>query len=440
MSPYRVLVVDDSAFMRAVIKDLIEEDPAFEVAGMARNGIEAVEAASRLNPDAMTLDLEMPEMNGIDALEAIMASNPLPVIMFSGMSEEHASLTIAALQQGAFDFIRKPAASSPPGEISTIGRLLREKLHTAVLIRERIRRQQKEAELAAAQAKAAVPPQPEKPAAPAADRGAREAERAKAPAKRSGTAPGAPSAPAPKRAAPKLDKPAGREAVPPQSEAAAGRPARGLAPSRPPKPPAAPKGAEAGSRAFKHLIAVGTSTGGPRALQQLIAGLPEDLPAPVLIVQHMPPRFTASLAKRLDAAGPLAVHEAVDGQPVRAGHVYLAPGGNHMRLDRDEQGFVIRLSQDEPVSGHRPSVDVLYRSLVPHGALKRHGVILTGMGSDGAKGMLELKDSGAVSTIAESEESCVVYGMPRSCVENGSCDTVLPLASIAKELAVRCLG
>ncbi|MGN7453804.1 chemotaxis-specific protein-glutamate methyltransferase CheB [Paenibacillus pasadenensis] len=439
MSPYRVLVVDDSAFMRAVIKDLIEEDPAFEVAGMARNGVEAIEAASRLDPDAMTLDLEMPEMNGIDALEAIMASNPLPVIMFSGISEEHTSLTIAALQQGAFDFIRKPAASSPPGEISTIGRLLREKLHTAVLIRERIRRQHEEAALAAERAKTAKPRQPDRRSSvPAAGAGKGGTELPAAAAKPAGRTAGSPSA-APKLPTAKPEKPAGLPSARPRPEAGA-EPKAGRPAASKPLRPAATAGAAAGSRNFEHLIAVGTSTGGPRALQELIAGLPEDLPAPVLIVQHMPPRFTASLAKRLDGAGPLTVHEAVDGQPVMTGHVYLAPGGNHMRLDRDERGYFIRLSQDEPVSGHRPSVDVLYRSLVPHGGLKRHGVILTGMGSDGAKGMLELKESGAASTIAESEESCVVYGMPRSCVENGSCVTVLPLSSIAKELSVRCLG
>ncbi|SDT46182.1 two-component system, chemotaxis family, response regulator CheB [Paenibacillaceae bacterium GAS479] len=469
MPQFRVLIVDDSAFMRAVIKDLIEEDSAFEIAGMARTGREAIEAAARLKPDVMTLDLEMPEMNGLEALGPIMAARPLPVIMFSGISEEHTAQTIAALQQGAFDFIRKPSASSPPGEIGMIGKLLREKLHTAVLIRERLQRQHS---VRAIQPSATEDGQVRSPLQSASLFKPLEADReakTRLPLRKEGD----------KQAAEKLS--AG-EAGQRSSEKPAGRkqdaPAKGIRQAIDPlqsglgaakletaatsvdqallkqqrsgngsmrlnlEADAAPavRAVSKPSTAFTQLIAVGTSTGGPRALHELLAGMPADLPAPVLIVQHMPPRFTASLAKRLDSSGPLRVFEAKDGQRVQSGEAYLAPGGNHMELSRDERGYFIRLTQNDPVSGHRPSVDVLFRSLVPFTELKRHAVILTGMGSDGSRGMLELRDSGAASTIAEAEETSIVYGMPRSAVENGSCRTVLPLPLIARELAGRCLN
>ncbi|OXM16003.1 protein-glutamate methylesterase/protein-glutamine glutaminase [Paenibacillus herberti] len=469
MPQFRVLIVDDSAFMRAVIKDLIEEDSAFEIAGMARTGREAVEAAARLKPDVMTLDLEMPEMNGLEALGLIMAARPLPVIMFSGISEEHTAQTIAALQQGAFDFIRKPSASSPPGEIGMIGKLLREKLHTAVLIRDRLQRLHS---VGAIQPSATEDQQVKNPLQSASLFNPREADgeaKIRRPLRKEGD----------KQVAEKSSANS-VEASQSSSEKTAGRrqgaPAKGIrqpvdplqsgigaakleiaaksadqAPSKQQRSgsgslrpnqvadatPAVPALSKP-STAFTHLIAVGTSTGGPRALHELLAGMPADLPAPVLIVQHMPPRFTASLAKRLDSSGPLRVFEAEDGQRVQSGEAYLAPGGNHMELSRDERGYFIRLTQSDPVSGHRPSVDVLFRSLVPFTELKRHAVILTGMGSDGSKGMLELRDSGAASTIAEAEETSIVYGMPRSAVENGSCRTVLPLPMIAKELASRC--
>ncbi|MCM3745991.1 chemotaxis-specific protein-glutamate methyltransferase CheB [Paenibacillus pasadenensis] len=469
MPQFRVLIVDDSAFMRAVIKDLIEADPAFEIAGMASTGKEAIEAVLRLKPDVMTLDLEMPEMNGLEALGPIMAAYPLPVIMFSGISEEHTSQTIAALQQGAFDFIRKPAASSPPGEIGTIGRLLREKLHTAVLIRERLQRQHSALRQPPGGADALLPKSAlskAKPDAGPAPGSARTAGKAGSKAAQPDNA-AAHASKITEEADPRKKPAAGGAKVSadqtgsrPERLAQAGKEAAGAAEqarreTAAARQPGRKDGLErhdaafaqtpavkpaAGTTAFNHLIAVGTSTGGPRALHELLAGIPAELQEPVLMVQHMPPRFTASLAKRLDAAGPLRVFEAADGQRVRSGEAYLAPGGRHMELARDELGYFIRLTQNDPVSGHRPSVDVLFRSLVPFTELKRHAVILTGMGSDGSRGMLELKESGAASTIAEAEDSCVVYGMPRSAVENGSCQTVLPLPLIAGELYSRCSG
>jgi two-component system chemotaxis response regulator CheB len=185
---------------------------------------------------------------------------------------------------------------------------------------------------------------------------------------------------------------------------------------------------------FRHLVAIGTSTGGPRALHQVISSLPADFPAPVLVVQHMPPKFTKSLAQRLDSFSALRVVEAERGEKVSAGVVYIAPGGYHMELAKDASGYIISLTEQPQRNGHRPSVDVLFESLIPFREFKRHAVIMTGMGSDGARGMQQLADSGIESTIAESEETCVVYGMPRSAIEMGYVDTVLPLQLIASQL------
>ncbi|WP_127507823.1 protein-glutamate methylesterase/protein-glutamine glutaminase [Paenibacillus humicus] len=439
MEKFRILIVDDSAFMRAIIRDLILKDPAFEVAGTAATGKEALEAARLLAPDAMTMDLEMPEMNGLEALVAVMESRPLPVIMFSGISEEHTSLTIAALQQGAFDFIRKPSPASPPGEIETIGRLLREKLHTALQFRGRLIHPRLPAREAAGKK--------ELPARKQAGEAAGQAKPASAPGPRSAARemPGEtrktripPVADAKRRSASPSEAPLSKER--------AARPASGA--SRPAKtgpasipPVSAEESAHkslASREKWTQIVAIGTSTGGPRALSEVIGSLPASLPAPVLVVQHMPPRFTASLAKRLEAGSMIEVTEAEQGERVLAGRVYIAPGGSHMELEKDGSGYRIRLTQSPAVSGHRPSVDVLFRSIVPYAELERHCVLLTGMGSDGAKGMLELRESGAASTITESEETCVVYGMPRSAVELGGSQTVLPLFQIAGELARRC--
>ncbi len=440
MEKFRILIVDDSAFMRAIIRDLILQDPAFEVAGTAATGREALEAARLLAPDAMTLDLEMPEMNGLEALVAVMESRPLPVIMFSGISEEHTSLTIAALQQGAFDFIRKPSPASPPGEIETIGRLLREKLHTALQFRGRLIHPRLPAREAGGKKELPARKQAATDAAsqakPSSAPGPRGAARGRPDETRKPRIP--PVADARRRQASASEPPLSKErAARPASDAP--RPARTGTPSNPHASAveSVPKSL-ASREKWTQLVAIGTSTGGPRALSEVIGSLPADLPAPVLVVQHMPPRFTASLAKRLEAGSMIEVKEAEQGERVLAGRVYIAPGGSHMELEKDGSGYRIRLTQSPAVSGHRPSVDVLFRSIVPYADLERHCVLLTGMGSDGARGMLELRESGAASTITESEETCVVYGMPRSAVELGGSQTALPLFQIAGELARRC--
>ncbi|CAG7623705.1 chemotaxis response regulator protein-glutamate methylesterase [Paenibacillus allorhizosphaerae] len=356
MQPFDVLVVDDSVFMRKIIFDLISEDPGFRVVGTAKNGKEGVEMAKRLKPHVMTMDIEMPEMNGLDALRVIMKEHPVPVIMLSSLTQEGAQETIKALELGAIDFVGKPSGSISL-DLYKVKRLLLEKLHIAVKTK-------------VSHFTSPVP------------------------------------------TAPKVMQ----------------------------KPKLMPRGnAETPRRdrqtGFEHLIAIGTSTGGPRALHQVLSGFPEHFPAPVVIVQHMPPNFTKSLSQRLDSISNLRVVEAENGMSLEAGTAYVAPGGYHMCIARNgARAYRIHLTKEDPRGGHRPSVDVMFESLLPLKELKRHAVLMTGMGSDGAKGMLALKQAGAVTTIAEAENTCIVYGMPRAAVELKCVTHILPQHEICGHL------
>ncbi|CAM3939345.1 chemotaxis response regulator protein-glutamate methylesterase [Paenibacillus alkaliterrae] len=396
MAPYRVLVVDDSAFMRKIISDLIVQDPQFTIVATAGNGQEAIEAIHVWKPDAVTLDLEMPLMNGIEALQQIMQFNPIPVIMLSGISEDNTRETIKALQFGAFDFIRKPS-STLSNDIHQVGEVLLEKLRIAVKVRL-------EPNLSVNRDNQPIKPTAAPLHTTSVDYKSEQAATSKV---KSTYVPRKPTV----------------KDVQADSSATAVEPAV----------PHKPKGI--GQRtAFRHIVAMGTSTGGPRALHEVITSLPEDFPAPVLVVQHMPPKFTKSLAQRLDSFSELKVVEAEQGAKVSAGVVYIAPGGYHMELMKDSSGYSILLTEQPQRNGHRPSVDVLFESLTTFRELKRHAVIMTGMGSDGAKGMKLLVESGVDSTIAEAEETCVVYGMPRSAIEAGHVNTILPLQHIASHL------
>lgn len=446
MAPYRVLVVDDSGFMRKIISDLIIQDPQFTIVATARNGQEAIEAVREWKPDAVTLDLEMPLMNGIEALQIIMKENPTPVIMLSGISEENTRETIKALQFGAFDFIRKPS-SAISNDIRQVGEFLLEKLRIAVLTRQyqpviAISEKPKSIAEEAKSRKRAIdlaldkslqPEEPMMAPLPASikDRNNPILPKVEHKQRMQQAAP-------PLHTKPKGNKP--EESAPsiPFSKITARKSV-----SKEPvvenmplvEPPSIRKVEARGSLvAFKHIVVIGTSTGGPRALHEVITSLPADFPAPVLIVQHMPPKFTKSLAQRLDSFSELHVVEAEQGVKVVAGVVYVAPGGYHMELAKDSSGYSILLTEQPQRNGHRPSVDVLFESLTRYGELKRHAVIMTGMGSDGAKGMKMLVDSGIETTIAEAEETCVVYGMPRSAVETGCVNKVLPLQHIAPQL------
>lgn len=370
--PFDVLVVDDSIFMRKIISDFISEDPMLRVVGTARNGKEAVEQVKKLKPHAVTMDIEMPEMNGLEALRVIMKECPVAIIMLSSLTQEGAFETIKALEWGAVDFVGKPSGSISL-DLHKVKAQLLEKLHMAVRMNVS------------------------------------------------------------KFAAPRPSQSFNR--LQPKSKPTP--PAQRIAFSVPLNPPiAANKGTLVRSQAgIEQLVAIGTSTGGPRALHQVLSELPSELAAPVVIVQHMPPNFTRSLAQRLDSISGLKVVEAEDGMPLENGSAYVAPGGFHMAVARNGTGaYRIHLSKEEPRGGHRPSVDVLFESLLPLKELKRHIVIMTGMGSDGAKGMLALKQSGAVTTIAESEDTCIVYGMPRAAVELNCVMHVLPQQEIAGKL------
>lgn len=367
MQPYKVLVVDDSAFMRKIIADIISEDAAFKVVDTAKNGMEALEKTRLLKPDVVTMDVEMPVMSGLEALRRMMDNHPVPVIMLSSLTREGSMETLRALEWGAVDFVPKPSGSISL-DLHDVKQLLLEKLHAAV--QANVRRP----------AGAEPEPKPEQASEKKADK------------------------------------------KPPAAKQLLSRPEPAAEGSQQPVP--AP---------WEHLVAIGTSTGGPRALQLVLTRLPAQFKAPVLVVQHMPPKFTNSLARRLDSLCEIRVVEAEDGMRLEPGTAYIAPGGFHMTVVR-QTDFRIRLLDDAPRKGHRPSVDVLFESLLPFRELKRHIVLMTGMGSDGAMGMKALRDAGAVTTIAEAESTCVVYGMPRRAVELNGAQYVLPNYEIADQL------
>ncbi|MFD0698365.1 chemotaxis response regulator protein-glutamate methylesterase [Paenibacillus sp. GCM10027628] len=363
MAPYHILVVDDSVFMRKIISDLITENPQFKIVGTAKNGKEAIEQVKLLKPDALTMDVEMPEMNGLEALERIMAEQPTPVIMLSSLTQEGAAETIRALELGAVDFIRKPSGSISL-DLYKVKQLLHEKLQIAVRAKPKSIHQ-------ASPSRLSQPPMTKSP----------------------------------------------------------------VSMTKPPDTKTTPRSSGGGTQ-FEHLVAIGTSTGGPRALHQVISQIPAGFPAPILIVQHMPPNFTKSLAQRLNDISQIQVVEAGDGDILHTATAYVAPGGWHMTTYKDSSKvYKIRLTKEDPRSGHRPSVDVMFESLLLMSELKRHAVLMTGMGSDGAKGMLSLKQSGAATTIAESEETCVVYGMPRAAIELKAAMHILPQQDIASKIS-----
>ncbi|MBM7716973.1 chemotaxis response regulator protein-glutamate methylesterase [Siminovitchia sp. FSL H7-0308] len=349
MLKIRVLVVDDSMFMRKLISELINQDPLLEVVGIAKNGLEAMELTKELKPDVITMDIEMPKMDGLSALEQIMKNFPTPTLMVSSLTDKGAYETIKALQLGAVDFIQKPS-----GSISVDMFRVRDELLTKVK---------------------AV---------------------AKAPLSKD-------------------------------------RPKRRFAPAKKiKKDPILHPGPV--NTTFNQIFAIGTSTGGPKALETVITELPPDFHCPVLVVQHMPPKFTHYLAKRLNDISNVTVTEAENNEIIRGGTVYIAPGDYHMEVRQTINGYRIVLNKEPQRNGHRPSVDVLFDSVSKLKKLKRHYIIMTGMGSDGAKGMQKGKEEGAATTIAESEKTCVVYGMPKSAVQLGCVDHIMPVDRISAKM------
>ena len=342
----RVLVVDDSAVMRGVLTELIRTADDMEVVGAAPDAHTAREMIKRLNPDVLTLDVQMPGMDGLAFLERLMRLRPTPVVMVSGLTGAGSETTLRALELGAVDFIGKPRAMTPTS-LDEYAEELVEKL-----------------------------------------RAAKHARLRRLPHGNSATAV-------------ELD----------QNEGAA------------PKTPGPLRGG------VGKMIFVGASTGGTEALKELLLGFPENCP-PILVVQHMPETFTASFAKRLDSLVRPQVIEAQGGERVAPGMVYIAPGHSHMRIKKAAAGFVTELLQTAAVNRHRPSVDVLFDSAAELIGKNATGIILTGMGKDGAQGLLRMRQAGA-RTFGQDEESCVVYGMPREAFLIGAVEEQLALEDIA---------
>ena len=340
-APVRVLVVDDSAVMRQLLSSILAEDPEIEVVGTAPDPLVARERIKALNPDVLTLDVEMPHMDGVSFLRKIMTLRPMPVVMISTLTQAGAEVTLEALEIGAVDFVAKPVTNVAQ-ELAAIAGDLREKVKTAA--------------------------------------------RTKVSAHRAVHAP------------------------------------------RPPQRKFVSSG--------EKIVLVGASTGGVEALKAVLMGLPADCP-PILITQHMPPRFTAAFAGRLNRECPMTVSEAQHDDVVEHGHVYIAPGSHHMELVRKGSGYAIALNDGPSVSGHRPSVDVLFRSGARLNGQKLVGVILTGMGKDGAEGMVELRKAGA-HTIGQDEATSLIYGMPRVAFERGAVMKQYGLLHVADAVLEAC--
>ncbi len=355
MDPIRVLIVDDSPFMRKALERMLVAADDIQVVGTARDGLDALEKIPQLKPDIVTLDVEMPRMDGLACLKKIMQDHPLPVLMVSSLTQEGAQATLEALALGALDFIPKES-SLASGSILQIQQDLQEK------VRKLAR-------------------------------------------------------------SPRFRKPAPRSAPPPAAPVRPGFTPPATTGARP-----APGGVISGVMA--ELFTIGCSTGGPKALQDLLPALPKGLPVPCLIVQHMPASFTKPFAERLNSICQVEVKEAEHGETARPGTVYIAPGGIHLNYrQRGSQG-IIELNPEPADSLHKPSVDVMFNSIAQEYSKQVLAMILTGMGSDGAKGMQALKAKGA-HTLAEAEESCVVYGMPKAAFERGCVDQVAPLQDMA---------
>lgn len=338
-SRIRVLVVDDSALMRKLLTEFLQRDPQLEVIGSAPDPFVARDKIKQLAPDVLTLDVEMPRMDGLTFLENLMRLRPMPVVMVSSLTERGAETTLQALELGAVDFVTKPKLDLEAG-IRQYADELTAKIKAAAKARVRT-----------------------------------------------------------------IDRAGGRPVAPP--------PRRLL-------------------RTTEKIIAIGASTGGTEAIKDVLAGMPADAPA-ILIAQHIPAAFSAPFAARMDRCASMRVCEARDGQQIVPGHAYIAPGDWHLELARDGARYVCRLNQKAPENRHRPSVDVLFKSVAAQAGANAVGAILTGMGEDGARGLLDMRGAGA-HTLAQDEASSVVWGMPGAAVKLGATEQVLPLDRVAAQL------
>ena len=339
----KVLIVDDSSLMRALLTQIIGGAPDIEVVGAAPDPLAARDMIKVLNPDVLTLDVEMPKMDGIEFLGRLMRLRPMPVVMVSSLTARGSEVTLQALETGAVDFVAKPKADSDVA-LQAYAEEVREKIRAAYDARARL---------------------------------------------------------------------------------AARRPA-------PTAPAAVPTGGFSQRLLNGHLIAIGASTGGTEAIKEVLTRLPAEMP-PIVMVQHMPETFTPSFAARLDSLSTLHVLEAKGGERLKPGTAYLAPGHSHMTIRKCAGGYQLELDQSEPVNRHRPSVDTLFHSVAQSAGREATGIILTGMGKDGARGLLEMRNAGAW-TIGQDQDSCVVYGMPREAAQLGAVAEAAALTEVSARL------
>ena len=408
----RVLVADDSAFMRKVLSDLFNKQSDFQVVGTAINGKDTIDKVKQLKPDVVTLDVTMPVMDGLQALAIIMEECPVPVVMFSSMTQRGTDATIRALSLGAVDFISKAG-----GSISKIDNLQDEIITKC---RE------------AAQAHVNQPriSDPIKSTLPKPSISTVSAINSTKPSNFPTASTSKINSTTPLTGS-RFSQPFGKKKVEIQQRT-------GLKLGQKPTIKYVPSTSEVNpsssvSSSGKKIVAIGTSTGGPQALQAVITRLPANLPCGVVIVQHMPAGFTKSLAERLDSISAISVKEAENDEIIEPGHVYIAPGNYHMRVaPAGINARKIVLSQEPPVGNHRPAVNVLFDSVAQ---FKKDlvSVIMTGMGCDGCEGMKKIKANGGYC-IAQNEDSCVVYGMPKAVVDAGLSDEIRPLTQIASAI------
>lgn len=356
----RVLVVDDSAFMRKMLSEMLDSHPEITVADTARNGQDGIDKIKKHEPDVVTLDVEMPVMTGIEALEEIMRTSRTPAIMVSSVTKEGAETTMRAMELGAFDFIAKPSGSISLDIDKVKDDLIEKVLHAGNISRNKITPIR------------TLPP-------------VKKLSSVKSPDERSDV----------KEFAHKVNF-------------------------------------------SKTIVAIGTSTGGPKALQRVLTALPADFPYPIIIVQHMPKGFTKSLSERLNSLSAISVKEAEEGDILKKGVAYIAPGGYHLKVRRIGTSVGIHLDQSPLVNGHRPSVDAMLFSLSDLSPERVIALIMTGMGADGKKGVIRLKNAKNTTVIAESEHTAVVYGMPKAAVEANVVDSIRDLEEISSELLKHC--
>jgi two-component system chemotaxis response regulator CheB len=422
MTAIRVLVVDDSVVVRKIVEHALAGLPDIEVVGTAPDGRQGVEQVERLDPDIVTLDIEMPVMDGIEALVAIRRRKPrLPVIMFSTLTQRAAAATLDALAKGASDYVTKP--SNLHGMDDAVA-------HVRAELIPRIR--------------ALVPRPGDGPAGhgdPVTERLPGLTVTTSRPPRRARPGPAPDAPPARRTESPGTPPTPATRAARPAPTSRSGRPASAAAP-RPPRPPAtaAPAFPPVRTRVRRagpvEAVVIGVSTGGPNALAELIPALPADLGVPVLIVQHMPPLFTKILADRLENRSALHVCEAAEGDLVKAGGVWLAPGGHHMLVRRGAGGVHVAITDDEPENSCRPAVDPLFRSASDAYDGRVLAVILTGMGHDGLHGCEHVAEAGG-AIIVQDQASSVVWGMPGYVARAGLADAVLPLGEVAGAITSR---